>query len=185
MNKIEDYILIIPNILSQTLCKNILNEYQNCEDWQNAVVEMGENLNIRNCKVIGISFNSIITKNTETRQNLDKELCGSAFESIKEYNNKFSDCQIEQDSGYDLLKYDVGGFYKQHTDSFKKQPRAVSCSFALNDDYEGGEFAFFNQKIKHRVPMGSAIMFPSNFMYPHEVMPVTSGARYSIVTWFV
>ncbi len=26
--------------------------------------------------------------------------------------------------------------------------------------------------------------FPSNFMYPHGIRPVTQGVRYSIVTWF-
>ena len=26
-------------------------------------------------------------------------------------------------------------------------------------------------------------MFPSSFMYPHEVMPVTKGTRYSLVVW--
>jgi hypothetical protein len=28
-------------------------------------------------------------------------------------------------------------------------------------------------------------MFPSNFLYPHSVLPVTEGTRYSIVTWFI
>ena len=32
---------------------------------------------------------------------------------------------------------------------------------------------------------GSAIIFPSNFMYPHEIMPVKSGTRFSIITWVV
>ena len=78
-----------------------------------------------------------------------------------------------------------GQFYTQHTDSFKKQQRSVSCSFILNDDYDGGEFAFFDREIIIKGGKGSIIMFPSNFMFPHEVMPVTSGTRYSIITWYV
>jgi predicted 2-oxoglutarate/Fe(II)-dependent dioxygenase YbiX len=66
-----------------------------------------------------------------------------------------------------------------------KQPRAVSCSFALNDNYEGGEFAFWNKEKKVVLKKGSVLMFPSNFMYPHEIMPVTKGTRYSIITWFI
>ena len=61
----------------------------------------------------------------------------------------------------------------------------MSCSFALNDDYEGGEWGFFDREIIVKAPKGSAVMFPSNFMYPHEIMPVTQGVRYSIITWFV
>ena len=37
----------------------------------------------------------------------------------------------------------------------------------------------------YKLEKGDALMFPSNFMYPHEVMPVTKGTRYSIITWFV
>ena len=36
-----------------------------------------------------------------------------------------------------------------------------------------------------KLKKGDAIMFPSNFMYPHEIMPVTQGTRYSIITWFI
>lgn len=53
---------------------------------------------------------------------------------------------------------------------------------SLNNDYEGGEFLMFgDQKIE--LPEGSVIVFPSNFMYPHEVKPVKSGVRYSFVSW--
>lgn len=85
----------------------------------------------------------------------------------------------------DLLRYRTGQFYIQHTDSFKAQQRSVSCSFLLNDDYEGGEFAFFDREIMIRGGKGSIVMFPSNFMFPHEILPVTSGTRYSIITWYV
>jgi len=61
----------------------------------------------------------------------------------------------------------------------------VSCSFALNDDFGGGEFAFFDRELIYNLKKGSVIMFPSNFMYPHEIMPVIKGTRYSIITWFV
>jgi predicted 2-oxoglutarate/Fe(II)-dependent dioxygenase YbiX len=27
-------------------------------------------------------------------------------------------------------------------------------------------------------------LFPSNYLYPHRITPVTQGTRYSIVTWF-
>lgn len=185
MNQIKNYILVAPDIVPFELCDAVLAEYKDCNDWINAAVENGENLNIRNCQTIGVSFSDIIEKNKNVRQKLDQELFNCAAKAIKEYKKQFVNCTIEQDSGYDLLKYETGEFYIQHTDSFKARPRAVSCSFALNDDYEGGEFAFFDRELTYKLKKGSCIMFPSNFMYPHEVMPVTSGTRYSIVTWFV
>ena len=39
--------------------------------------------------------------------------------------------------------------------------------------------------LKYKLDKGDAIMFPSNFMYPHEIMPVTKGTRYSAITWFI
>ena len=114
---------------------------------------------------------------------MDLELFKCAGNSIKKYNEIFPNAMIEQDSGYELLRYNDGQFYIQHTDSFLKNPRSVSCSFALNDDYEGGEFAFWNREKKVVLKKGSVLMFPSNFMYPHEVLPVTKGTRYSIITW--
>jgi len=185
MKNINDYIVVVPDIVPSELCDAVLAEYKNCADWENAIVKNGENLNIRNCQTVGISFSSIIEKNQETRQKIDQELFSSASKAIQQYNKQFTRCNIEQDSGYDLLKYEIGGFYITHTDSFKDRPRAVSCSFMLNDDYEGGEFAFFDRELVYNLKKGSCIMFPSNFMYPHEIMPVTSGTRYSVITWFV
>lgn len=53
---------------------------------------------------------------------------------------------------------------------------------ALNDDYEGGELMMFGDK-QINFPTGSVIVFPSNFMFPHEVKPVKDGVRYSYVSW--
>ena len=185
MKELKDYIVVMNNIMPPPVADAALSEYKNCDDWINAVIKSGEDLNIRNCQTIGISFNSIIEKNQEIRRKIDEMLFAVASQAIQEYKKRFNETKIEQDSGYDLLKYKVGGFYNTHTDSFKDSPRAVSCSFMLNDDYEGGEFAFFDRELVYKLKKGSCIMFPSNFMYPHEIMPVTSGTRYSIVTWFV
>lgn len=185
MNKLSEYIVTLSDVVTPALCDAVLNEYKNCDDWIPAVTASGKSDAERQCASIGISFDSIIQKNAQIRKNLDTYLFVSAANVIKKYNEKFPLALIQEDSGYDLLRYEENQFYIQHTDSFKGRPRAVSCSFALNDDYEGGEFAFFDRELVYKLKKGSCIMFPSNFMYPHEIMPVTSGTRYSIVTWFI
>ena len=183
---IEDYIVVFDGILSNDLCNTILNEYLNENEWMPTSVGVGTiEKHIRNTDTIGLSLAGVIQQNPEKRKFLDDELFKCAGSAIKKYNELFPMAMIEQDSGYELLRYNEGQFYVQHTDSFMKQPRAVSCSFALNDDYEGGEFAFWDREKKVTLKKGSAILFPSNFMYPHEIMPVTKGTRYSIVTWFI
>ena len=52
----------------------------------------------------------------------------------------------------------------------------------LNEDFDGGEFVMFGDKVID-FESGDVIIFPSNFMYPHRVEPVTKGARYSYVSW--
>lgn len=186
MKNINDYIVVFDNIMTHALCDAILEEFNNEEEWQMAVVDNGRTDNkVRNTETIGISHSYTIEKNLKVRQKLDKYVFASAGLAIKKYNEKFPLCMIEQDSGYELLRYKEGQFYLEHTDSFKRRPRAVSCSFALNDDYEGGEWGFFHRELVLKAPKGSAVLFPSNFMYPHEIMPVTKGTRYSIVTWFI
>lgn len=56
---------------------------------------------------------------------------------------------------------------------------ALGC---LNEDYEGGEFVMFGDTV---VPFkaGEIKIFPSVFLFPHRIDPVTSGTRYSFVTW--
>jgi hypothetical protein len=182
---LKDYIYIVKNALSGELCDKILNEFINSNEWADTVIASGVNKNIRNCQTIVISFPHVIQKNKDVRHKLDTAIFDGAAKCIKEYNTRLPHCRIEEDSGYELLKYPEGCFYTEHTDSFKAVPRAVSCSFMLNDDFEGGEFAFFNRELKYKLEKGDALMFPSNFMYPHEVMPVTKGTRYSIITWFI
>lgn len=183
---LDDYIVEFEDILSPELCDEILAEFANSSDWTPTYVGTGiVDRNIRNVDQIMLSENSVIARNQIARKRLDDLVFQGAAKAIQKYNEMFPEAKIEQDSGYQILRYNEGQFYTQHTDSFKAQPRAVSCSFALNDDFDGGGFAFFNNEYFYRSKKGSALMFPSNFMYPHEILPVTKGTRYSIITWFI
>lgn len=183
---LEDYIFTMDNIVPEELCDRIINEYSECSFWTPTSIGTGDvNNNIRNCNVINISQDIVLQKNLEIRKKIDEDFYICASKAINEYRKLFPEVASEIDTGYELLRYEKGQFYIQHTDSFKNQQRSVSCSFLLNDDFEGGEFAFFDREIVISGSKGSIIMFPSNFMYPHEIMPVISGTRYSIITWYV
>ena len=67
-------------------------------------------------------------------------------------------------------------------DGTRKGIPVLSIVGALNDNYEGGDFIMWETE-KIKLPQGSIMIFPSNFMYPHKVTPVTSGTRYSYVSW--
>lgn len=183
---LKDYIVVIKNAVPSELCDAVINEYADSNEWSKASITKDRIVDdtSRNCSSIGISYEDVISRNYDTRLNLDQQLYQVVTNCIKQYISKFPNCNIESDTGYDLLQYKEGGFYTQHVDSFTQQFRSVSCSLLLNDDFEGGEFAFFDGEIVYKLNKGDVLMFPSNFMYPHEVKKVTSGTRYSIITWF-
>jgi predicted 2-oxoglutarate/Fe(II)-dependent dioxygenase YbiX len=103
--------------------------------------------------------------------------------------------------------YEAGGFFSAHRDSDTADPvapdwvrkRQVSVSILLNDangsadaeSYGGGGLVFYGYRSDTNgggfaIPLqgeaGMFVAFPSDWI--HEVKPVTSGRRYSIVTWF-
>jgi predicted 2-oxoglutarate/Fe(II)-dependent dioxygenase YbiX len=184
---LDDYVVFLEKFIPDELCDRILNEYKNDEDWSSAQTGGGLSENIRNCSVINMSERSVISANLEVRSKIDEEMYEWVAKILQEYEIRFPHLllEIKEDSGYELLRYSEGQFYTEHTDHFKEQPRTLSVSINLNDDYDGGEFAFFDREIIAKNPKGSVIVFPSNFMYPHEVMPVTKGTRYSIITWLI
>lgn len=183
--KESEYIKVYDNVVPDELCDMIIEEYKN-DEWSEATIMKGEvEKSIRNCQNIGISQSYRISKNPEYRRKLDTNIFVCTSKALQYYMDDFEYVNIERDTGYDLLRYKEGEFYEEHIDSFIHHNRSISCSLMLNDDYDGGEFSFFKRKLKFKLKKGSVIMFPSNFMFPHEILPVQKGTRYSIVTWFV
>jgi len=103
------------------------------------------------------------------------------------YKGKFPRMQSIKINQIDLLKYSPGGKYDVHTDNFTVTPRSLSIIINLNDTYKGGDLVFTDQKEKEikrlKLSKGSIVFFPSNFLYPHMIEPITEGTRYSIVAW--
>ena len=105
---------------------------------------------------------------------------------LKKYidNSNINGFQITQNlDGYSLLKYEVGDFYKEHIDMETSKVRTLSIIMVLNDGFEGGDVSFFNDTYRVPLKRNQALIFPSNFMFPHQVNQITNGTRYSIVSW--
>ena len=97
-----------------------------------------------------------------------------------------------------ISKYSKGDFYQRHIDygEGKCLTRKLSLTIQLSDenDYEGGDLKFYtgvwNPSIEASEETyaqasrgkGSVIVFDSRCI--HEVTPVTSGTRYSLVKWY-
>lgn len=83
-----------------------------------------------------------------------------------------------------LLKYGIDDEYGWHIDcgsglSFR---RKLSIIVILNDDYIGGELAFFTDKeYKFKLRTGDVVVFPS--FISHRVCPVIQGCRWALAGW--
>ena len=99
-------------------------------------------------------------------------------------------------NGYNMFQYttykaEEKGKYNWHMDmllgdrSKDYEPRKLTLTLLLNDDFEGGEFQLNmgNQNNPTILPAkkGRALLFPS-FMI-HRVTPITKGTRKSLVVW--
>tara|TARA_S200002703_G_scaffold119138_1_gene104854 strand:+ start:225 stop:770 length:546 start_codon:yes stop_codon:yes gene_type:complete len=106
------------------------------------------------------------------------------------YKFKFPQIITKKVEQIDLLKYEVGGKYEIHTDHSNETQRTLTCIINLNDNYKGGDFIFYKQNGKEEMKRvkcekGTMIFFPSSFLYPHRIEPITEGIRYSIVSWLI
>ena len=102
-------------------------------------------------------------------------------------SNNIIDFSYKEIIDIEILQYKTTGFYTWHTDHFATMPRTMSCILLLNNDYEGGNLCFRNPdgsgEWEVEVKPNRMIIWPSNFLYPHMVKPVTKGTRYSAVAW--
>ena len=101
--------------------------------------------------------------------------------------NNITDFYYNNITDIEILKYQETGFYTWHTDHCAEIPRTMSCILLLNNDYEGGNLCFKNPdgsgEMEVEVKSNRMIIWPSNFLFPHTVKPVTKGTRYSVVAW--
>jgi predicted 2-oxoglutarate/Fe(II)-dependent dioxygenase YbiX len=115
---------------------------------------------------------------------------------ITQLNNQFYGFDL---NGYDAFQYtsynaQEKGTYHWHMDTCLGrdslpqgmiEPRKLSLTLLLNDEFEGGEFMVNLGNESHAVhveiPKGRIILFPSFII--HSVKPVTKGFRKSAVIW--
>ena len=108
---------------------------------------------------------------------------------IKKYSVDFPLFSVQRTTDFRINKYSEGGFMSRHCDNIHHShgqqygyPQVTALLY-LNDNYEGGTFRVADKTVYPE--RGSAVIFPSNFMFPHEAKVVTKGTRWSVVTWLM
>ena len=86
-----------------------------------------------------------------------------------------------------ILQYEKTQEYKFHHDAatnpnIQEYHRKISVITYLSDGFEGGGTAFPHVTFKPKP--GYALIFPSNWCYPHAGEPVKEGRKRVAVTWY-
>jgi len=189
--EIKNFIKIYDEVLPLKVISSLIKFSSNSPEFQKALIGGSKNT--------GPVINTNIRKTSTLKlTNIDNKLTNVHWFNfltnifnlhLKKYINDLKLNTLNYESIYDIsiLKYENTGFYTWHTDHFAQAPRTMSCILLLNNDYEGGNLCFRNpdgsDELKVEVKPSRMIIWPSNFLYPHTVKPVTEGTRYSVVAW--
>ena len=186
MDKISDYIFVT-NAIPGDLCESLIDECNKKEWKKHTWYDYGANqsgsepekeLDVMNC--------------TQDQQN---KITPHLVKALEDYQIKYSTegektygPWLSKFSPIRFNKYVIGTTMRKHYDHIHsifdgkmKGVPIISIVGQLNDDYEGAEFCCRDKEIKLKT--GDILLFPSNFMYPHEVKEAKKGVRYSFVSW--
>lgn len=180
-----NFISVYDNILPEKMHKRLLKVCKNLS-WEEALVGP----RILNKEIRKVKKHDLLNiDNSMTNvhwYNLLEKFFNNNFTKYLN-NNKIITMYSESIETIQILKYGETDHYLWHYDGGMGYNRTFSLIYFLNEDYEGGELCFRNPdgtgeftipKKKNR-----AVIWPSCFLYPHTVKPVTNGERYTIVSW--
>lgn len=189
-------IFLFTEAIPKELCKQVIDIVEKYPAWEEAKIG-GNDKTIANSKYRN---NKVDYLTTRFGQNSDlyyaHNILGyylkKSLEDLNDiyaFNDKFYSkpvfsC-INNDEGFQILKYEKGEYYRPHLDASSENKRVLSLIIYLNSDYDGGETSFLRQKIKVKGNTGDILIFPSNYCFPHTAEEVKSGIKYTMVTWFV
>ena len=188
--KLEDYIYYKKNFLSKSYCEDVIQKISTSiwkehkwigvpEPYLSALPDGPNSLNGHGCANITKPVSDIVN-------NITDGLRSVILEYIKSYNfDWFSN--FEDYTSIKLFQYKLEQSMQLHCDHVRdifdgKGVPIFSVLGSFNDDYSGGELIMFGDT-KIEINQGDVIIFPSNFLYPHRVSPVTEGIRYSYISW--
>lgn len=183
---LQDYVKVYKNFIDEEFCKEILAVLK-VADWQQHTFYQSKEREY-------VSFDDdlfVYSDNSQQSKSLNHKIWLSIeryiLEDFKDFKEWFDGWNGHSHVRYN--KYTPETCMHLHCDHIhslfdgnKKGVPILSVLGSLNNDYEGGELIMFGDK-KIELNAGDIMVFPSNFMYPHEVKKVTSGIRYSYVSW--
>jgi len=184
--KVNDYIYKT-NVIPEKICKELIKQI-NKKEWEKHKWYNNQNDRYHSEKEKELDVQSIT-------QEMQQVMTPYLVKAYHEYNQKFANTKEIRTNNLATTfspirfnRYKKGTTMRMHYDHihslfdgrYKGIP-VISFIGVLNENYTGGELIINDQKIDSKA--GDIIIFPSCFLYPHEVKEVKKGTRYSFVSW--
>ena len=189
-SKLLDYIRVYDDVLSKPTLDVFLKICGENVNFSDAGLASRENDNPINKEIRDVKSWPLFNIGPESRTEVF--WCNYFTFTFRKFIQKYNKSIGNPELGFilkdiEVLKYEKNGKYKFHVDHGSYSPRTFSCIYLCNSNYDGGElcFKFLGEEEELIIEKKSnrMIVWPSNFLYPHAVKPVTKGIRYSIVSW--
>ena len=186
--KIKDLKYRINGLVPKEICDYFITFYKEHENKSSTVREesykfKSNTIEMDNFNSLNLSEISLIDDSFKEPLEIAKKYIAIMITNYVFYIQKnicptFNMDYVTQSQNIRILKYKKGEFIGDHSD-MDKYVRA-SCTLNLNEDYEGGEFRFFDGREKISFKTGDALFFPAEPIWIHGTEPIKSGTRYSI-----
>lgn len=168
------------NFISSDKCDEIINLVES-SDVPSSLWNVGRN-NVRNNNSINLTDNRINHKNIKTA---DDEAHSIFFKCHEKYLNDniilyymvHNHNLLTVGSRYTYRYYDKSDYYDWHIDSDDVHENLISYLLYLNDDFDGGNLLFLNEKISIIPKKGSMICFPCGLQMIHKSSPIKQGIK--------
>jgi len=186
---LSDYVKQYKSFLKEDICDKTILELNklNSDLWnQHTFINSTNNTSV---KLSGDQeLSTLYSKEISTKEIIMKELWTAIYNYIIDLKFSWFD-GWKTYSEIRFNKYSENTKMAEHCDHIhslfdgtKKGIPILSVLGILNNDYEGGEFIMF-EKEEIKLNKGDLLIFPSIFLYPHKVKPITKGTRYSFISW--
>jgi len=173
-------VIIFDEFLTSNFCQLFVSFFSKQTEWKKSVT-YGEQDGSQSPETSPRQSSQIILAGIPEA---DKFVFEAFSKALSIYRTIYPHVHVTSDEGYSLLRYTEGGKYSAHVDRGAPNNRVVSGLIYLNDDFEGGELHFPRQELTIKPKPGSLVLFPSFHTFEHASLPIKSGTKYAVVTWF-
>lgn len=188
MKNIEKYIQVFENVIPESLCDHIINEFENDEKksegkiYNNTVGEAKKTIDL------------FLDHREEKWKSIDSDIFRMVDKTVVDYMY-FADVLIDSnttaiaDTGYRVQKYkkDEGKFLPHFDASgnIETVNRILAVIIYLNDVEVGGETNFPDLDYSIKPKKGRILIFPCHYPMLHEGCIPISGDKYILNTFIV